>query len=243
MLQGLGDEISTLVDDAIRFGVALPKSLQPYVTELARTGQLLDDSGNAITDLTTIKWEDTPLDKGTSAIIDAINRLGDILKGLPDIAKTAADGISDSLDKGFETDVTVNVHYNTDSLPAPGGTSYGAGGGLVTDAGVQYLAKGGTVGRIVHFRPRGIDTVPIMAAPGEGMVNRTGMGVLGTDGLAALNRGQVPGQVVDFQAMRTEMAALRSSHERLARYLQYDQPGALAKAAVAAAQSVARSRK
>src|SRR5262249_8774069 len=69
-------------------------------------------------------------------------------------------------------------------------SAYASTGGVVTNAGIQYMAEGGPVGRVLPFRPRGIDTQPVMAAVGEGFVNRRGMRWLRVDGLNDINSGK-----------------------------------------------------
>jgi hypothetical protein len=126
---------------------------------------------------------------------------------LPNAAEDGAADIQASLDSIEVPDLTIDVDYNLPDLPnitsqdelerkVPG---YGFMGGLVTEQGIQRFAQGG---KVLNFVPRGMDTVPAMLAPGEGVVNHAGMGVLGEEGLRALNRGQAGssgGTVVKFE--------------------------------------------
>lgn len=111
VLSGMSDEFSSLVGDAKKFGASIPLAMKPMIEELSRSGQLLDENGDKITDLTGIKWADTPLDKGTNAIVDAIHELRDTLANLPGVAKTAADGIGSALQDAAKNVPTINVPY------------------------------------------------------------------------------------------------------------------------------------
>jgi len=134
MLHGLSDEISGVVNDAKKFGVKVPESLHPFIQNLFDTGQLLDENGKKFKDLTGIQFEDTPLDKGTSAIVGAINNLSNILLGLPANAKTAAAGIGTELSKVKVPTIDVPVRFR---------------GGDLEDLPTAHMAAGGT-GRVTR---------------------------------------------------------------------------------------------
>jgi hypothetical protein len=48
VLSTMADEISTLVQTSIRMGTEIPENMRPYIEELARSGQLLDENGEKI---------------------------------------------------------------------------------------------------------------------------------------------------------------------------------------------------
>lgn len=82
--------------------------------------------------------------------------------------------------RGKTVTISVNTHYRMFGKP---GTSVGGIGG----SGFKGLSKGGP---IKGPGPRGVDSVPIIGAPGEGMLNLKGMKAIGGEkGLDALNRG------------------------------------------------------
>jgi hypothetical protein len=185
VLAGMSDEISNIVQRAMKAHVELPEAFRPMIQVLADSGQLLDENGQAIKDLSGIAFA-KPIEDQFGRIVDAIKELGDKLSGdLPKKFNSGLDSIQESA-KNRKIQVDVDVNYND-----PGFTpSAAARGGLVTDTGVQYLASGG-LARILGFRPRGTDTVPAMLTPGEGVINRRGM-----DALSAINRGEVGGSIV-----------------------------------------------
>jgi hypothetical protein len=81
MLAGMADEISALVRQSIQFGTTIPQNLKPFVEELARAGLLLDENGQAITDLAALRWGarvETEADRVTAAMTkldEAMERL------------------------------------------------------------------------------------------------------------------------------------------------------------------------
>ena len=202
----MGTSINTLINDAIKYGSTLPTALKPLAEQLAKTGQLTDDAGGKLDDLSGLKFDDAgdPLAKGMSTLTDAINHLGTILSGLPGTADTAAAGIGAALSKVQAPTFDVHYRYVADNAPD---TSFAAMGGLVTAHGVQYLDMGG-------FIPRGTDTVPAMLTPGEGVVNRTGMARLGQAGLRDLNRGGGGPASGDVRALHQELVGLRADLKR-----------------------------
>lgn len=88
---------------------------------------------------------------------------------------------------------------------APNGTGTAAWLRQVAhDRGVPTFAAGGIVPFIPGLSVAGTDSTPLIGMPGEGVVNLRGMGLLGPDGLAALNAGRWPAND------RSGRAALRS---------------------------------
>lgn len=71
VLSGAADEISTLVQEAMKFGTSIPQQFKPWIQELINAGKLLDENGQAITDITKINFGD-PL---VNAIDKVISRL------------------------------------------------------------------------------------------------------------------------------------------------------------------------
>jgi hypothetical protein len=163
---------------------------------MIQQGVLYDAAGNKIENLESagISFAMT-MSEGFKALITEVQKLtraiavglGLAIENIPD-ADFVIRGEFDIPDppKGYDL-----PDY---SIPNGGGeyqtVDGGFMGGLVTEQGIQRFASGG---KVLNFVPRGIDTVPAMLATGEGVVNRTGMGVLGEDGLRSLNNGQSVG--------------------------------------------------
>lgn len=158
VLTGMSDEISALVQDAVKFGTAIPAHMRPLVEQLMESGQLLDEHGEKITDLSSLKFAD-PVAKGFQDVVAAIKDLGATLTGqLPADARRSAQGIQDAF-RGIRITVPVEYEYDRPEAPAPAFAS----GGIVP----QYRAFGGPI----HWMPRGTDTVPAMLTPGELVLN------------------------------------------------------------------------
>jgi hypothetical protein len=151
MLVGMQEEISALVNESLALGTTVPENMRPYIEELAKSGRLLDASGNKITTLAGIKWGqpvETEADKAEKAISDidqitqtlkdSLLEVVDALKNLlPQAAKDGAAGVA-------------NVTWPTVRIPkeyydvndGSGDTGY-AEGGLVTSPQRAWVGEGG----------------------------------------------------------------------------------------------------
>jgi hypothetical protein len=97
-------------------------------------------------------------------IKDILSDIRGAFLGLPAAAQTAANGITTAM--------------NGVTFPSPPGSDGNNGGEYRAHGGVIYAANGWP-------RPRGTDTIPAMLTPGEGVLSRRGMAMLG-----ALNSGR-----------------------------------------------------
>lgn len=99
--------LSKMVQEAIRAGTAIPANMKPYITELIRTGQLLDENGEAITDITQIKWGDAiasqadviksamdALDATLAKLTERLEAIANSLAGIPGAAATASTAVN-----------------------------------------------------------------------------------------------------------------------------------------------------
>lgn len=122
MINGMADEISKAVQQALKFGTEVPANMRHYIDALMAAGLLVDENGQKITDLSNLKWGDkvaTEADKTNKqidAMTDAIDEfkkgIDDIVKALRDLlpaaAGDAARGVQDEWDRnrprlGYET--------------------------------------------------------------------------------------------------------------------------------------------
>lgn len=206
VLAGMKTSLNDLVNHALNAGDVLPTAIQPLIEQLLKTGQLTDDAGASITDLSKLKFDDTgdPLATGMSSLTDAINNLSKILGDLPGDAQKAAAGIG-----GAFAGVKVNIPVNFDYQGGGGADSSSAStGGYVTSRGVVYAADG------FPGAPSGTDTIPAWLTPGEAVLNRGAVSRIGRDGVAAINQGATPGGNTD--ALHAEVAGLRADMKRQA---------------------------
>jgi hypothetical protein len=90
ILNGMSDEISQLVNDSKKFGTKIPENMKPLLDVLIQAGELTDDTGAKIEDMSGISFEDTPLDDSIKSLADAIDKLTAALNGSVDSATDLA---------------------------------------------------------------------------------------------------------------------------------------------------------
>lgn len=73
VLAGMTDEAQEVVNTALKFGVQIPAAMRPFLEILIKQGKLLGANGEALTDLSGITFDDSPLTAG-------LDRIGDYLK-------------------------------------------------------------------------------------------------------------------------------------------------------------------
>jgi len=207
--EAMADAVNAYLRVALSTGTEVPRSMQPMLEAMMLQGRLTDENGEKLTDLGRVSWA-TTLTEGFEMVVDKLDELIRKILGLPSSAAEAAEGMQEAFD---DLDIVIPVEF--DDGGGYGGGSGGSGGydpyaagGVVTP--VRYAARG-----LLPFVPRGTDTVPAMLTPGEGVVTRQGMSLLGPVGLSALNRGHVtaggPATIIDLSAVRDEVRALRET--------------------------------
>ncbi len=140
-LGGAAGKISEMVNESKKFGTAIPEDWKPYLTLMSSLGQLTDDQGKAISDLTDIKFEDTPLDRGITSLNEAIEHLASVLNSIPGAAGNAASALA-GLNTTTTTSPTVSVSSPATTTAGFGGSS-GSGDTVVAPA--QLVLKDGRV--------------------------------------------------------------------------------------------------
>lgn len=88
-LDAMKEEIGNLVNESLRIGTEIPEQFKPLIEELIRTGKLFDENGDAITDISKLKFG-PPLVSEVDKIIAAIDRLIEALTvDVPNAFETA----------------------------------------------------------------------------------------------------------------------------------------------------------
>jgi len=138
--RGLGDvdealtvmrkPINDIVNDSLKFKTAIPENFRPWVEQLLKTHQLIDENGDEIKDLTDIKFGApiaTEFEKVTDKIGELTKKLDDLIKALGNIKP-----------------VKIDVGYNYEPFNPPDtGGKFGAG--------VEPIrAAGGFEGRVTQ---------------------------------------------------------------------------------------------
>lgn len=174
-------KIIEVAQESIRFGTEIPENMRPWIQRLIDSGELIDDSGQKITDIGKLTFGET-LQTSLEKLTDEIKRLILTLGGVPAAAQTAAQGAEKAF-RDVKPEIRVGIVYDDPGAPIvktartgedDGGPrfeaqpvrppGYGALGGLVTPFGIQHLALGGVINAAWK---RGSDTQHVMATPGE----------------------------------------------------------------------------
>lgn len=148
VLDGMADEISKVVQDSIKFGTTIPENMKPWIEELIKSGKLVDENGQAITDMSKIKFGaamESDMSKLTKKLDELIEKLGKMAEAFNTVRDAAAGA------------------GNTD-VGGPGG---GNGGGQSQNgSGSDGFATGGVAGRDFR-RPGHGDIFPALLKRGE----------------------------------------------------------------------------
>jgi len=161
--------IQELVTDALKLGGSLPEAMRPILQALVDSGELTDEFGNKLTDLSRLNFE-TPLSQKIGELVDALRDLIDVFSDVGTAAEEGfgrARGAAEALGR---------------AIPR-GSTGAGAAGGDEASSGTatSRAASGGLVGRsrVLPFRSLGTDTVPAWLTPKEMVLNEDQQAALG----------------------------------------------------------------
>lgn len=98
--------INDLVNESIKFKTDIPENMRPWIEQLQRTGQLTDENGDKLTDLSGLKFGEPVktefqkiLDKLSELIDKITNPLSNAINNIPAQAANAASGMHDSADR------------------------------------------------------------------------------------------------------------------------------------------------
>lgn len=101
VLEGMSDEISNLVKNSLKFGVAIPENFRPLIEKLRDSGKLIDENGEKLLDLSNLQFSDT--------IQTTLEKLNDTLKKFLDtLLKIPA--AMDRIPNEVNIDLNVNTH-------------------------------------------------------------------------------------------------------------------------------------
>jgi TP901 family phage tail tape measure protein len=156
VLDGMKDEISEVVQDSLKFGTTIPENMRPWIDQLFEAGELVDEDGEKIEDLSGLKFAD-PIVTEFQKIVLKLEELIGLLRG----------PLVDAIVNVPDVDVGVGVSPGSGSAPEPDAT-HGLRGGFVTASrGIvqSFGLAGGPVAR--RLQPTMQDSVPANLAPGE----------------------------------------------------------------------------
>lgn len=78
LLHGMADEISTVAQHSIKFGTEIPGNMRPWIEQLMASGELLDENGNKITDISKLHFGDD-IKVGLDAIVSKLQEMIDLM--------------------------------------------------------------------------------------------------------------------------------------------------------------------
>lgn len=119
ILVGMKDEIGKVVGDSVKFGTTVPENMRPWIKNLIDTGQLIDDNGVAITDMSAIKFG-APVQSEFDQISSAIKSVVDKLAALIDTLNRSLTPAIDSATR----DRTIRIGFEVDEPPDLGGDGW-----------------------------------------------------------------------------------------------------------------------
>lgn len=89
VMDGMKDEIQTLMANAKKFGIALPSFMKPMLDSMAKAGYLLDENGNKLEDLSGYNFTDT-IESSFQRMADLLEQIVTLLGGIPNQARKIA---------------------------------------------------------------------------------------------------------------------------------------------------------
>lgn len=110
MLDGLADDINAAVRQALQFGTTVPENMRKYLESLLQAGRLVDEHGQAMTDLSRIQF-------------------GPAIETQADAVRTAIDAMTTSLTT-FADRLEEIIRLLASDLPAAAGAAAGAVSGI-----------------------------------------------------------------------------------------------------------------
>lgn len=164
VLEGMADELSKVVQDSIKFGTTIPENMKPWIEELIKSGKLLDENGQVITDISKVKWGaamESDMSKLTKKLDELVAKLKEMTEAFTQAAGAARD--------------LGGVDYNQPNNPNPSNPNPSGN----NESG---MAVGGQAGR--DFRRPGYgDVFPALLRRGETVlppgVHRGGVAING----------------------------------------------------------------
>ncbi len=213
MLSGMSDEISDAVNESIKFGTEIPANMKKYIQALIDSGQLLDENGEKITDITKIKFgaavqTEAEKTRAQMAIIEqaldkVVKRLSDVADYLSRVIPAAAGTAANAVDSAFRGG------YEGERGDGPSSTGYAAGG-VVNRPHYARIGEGGQPEIIgpVDFIARALHRAGQMGAGGNGIVvHIDARGSIGLDSREAVNR--VATELIDALPRAARRAGVR----------------------------------
>lgn len=206
VMEGMKDEVSGMVEKALKLGLALPEAMKPLVTKMADAGKLVDENGDKLEDIGKLEWAKTPVSE-TDRLIAKLDELVDKLTGPHGLTETFASlkfepVITPVIKWPDMTPPNVDIPY----MPPVGGEIPGYTGPITLEpahTGAYITASG--VDRMAF------DEVPALLQAGEVVLSKNqvaelGRAQLGGRGSAGARGGPSNAEVVrELQELRRDL--------------------------------------
>ena len=134
VLAGMQDEVQALVSDALNAGAAIPEGMRPIIESLVEQGELTDENGNLLTDVSRLDFA-SPIVEKFDTLIDKLTELIDQISG--------RGGVTEAIE-AIPRDVGINVGFNVEQLQLDIPSSIEIPGHIFD---IPHLATGGLVTR------------------------------------------------------------------------------------------------
>jgi hypothetical protein len=104
----MAGSVQGLVTQALKFGLSLPESMKPLVQKMIEAGQLTDQTGGKLTDLSQLTWAES-----------LASKVGDLVAALKDFVEVIKEQAMPSLDKLGRTRIKIPFEFEQQG-PDPG---------------------------------------------------------------------------------------------------------------------------
>jgi len=184
VMAGMKDEVQELISKALTLGLTIPESMRPLIEAMFRAGELVDENGDALEDLSRIEWAPDVLsdfDLLIEKIDELIDRLVDgLYPAINDIPSPSIPNTGGSTGTGG---TSPNTQYDENGNPIDTAHT----GGMATASGIRRHHRG--TANVIPFPSMRQDEIPAILQSGEAILNRRAASSIGEASIRALNNG------------------------------------------------------
>lgn len=153
-IYGMREEIGALVASALRMGTEVPANMRPFIDELYRSGNLIDENGRKIEDISQLKFGapiETEAEKTTQAMGEIDKAIGELKSALlevvdalkvllPQAAQEGANQVNTTI-SGLRP--TIRIGVEVDDVEVGDGVPRLARGGVVRQPTLAVIGEAG----------------------------------------------------------------------------------------------------
>jgi len=198
VLDGMAGKISGVVNDSIKFGTTIPENMRPWIEHLIEAGELTDENGDKITDMSKINFGDPVADK--------FQKIADRMKEVADKIQILIDKMAGGMTSAAE-DAAKRVTASFDSIPKD--WNFRINGDITTSGGNDSTTVGfatGTRPSGAWFKNFGSGTSAVLHG-NEAVVRRDQLG----DFLAEMGGASDPAMLDELRGLRDDMSGMQTA--------------------------------